>query len=148
MRWISSAQVWKVFFEVPAEDFLHLADFHQFGIRPTEQIAIGEVQTVARRFIIRLLGVGYFVALLRMVIALAYLVGNRMNEWTTGAISVILLFGTFIPSAYWWKTRSSGLSRLRRMVMQNVRFVFDERGVTADSELGVATVGWKSIEKI
>jgi hypothetical protein len=42
MRWISSDQIWKVFFEVPAEDYVHLADFHQYGICPTGQVAIGE----------------------------------------------------------------------------------------------------------
>lgn len=46
MRWIScSDQIWKVFFEVPAEDYVHLADFHQFGICPTEQVAIGRSRT-------------------------------------------------------------------------------------------------------
>lgn len=106
------------------------------------------VKTVARRFILRLLGVGYFFALLVMVVGLAHLVANRVNEWTTGAIAAILLIGIAIPLTLWWKTRSSGLSRLRRMSTPSVKFVFDDKGVTADSELGVATVGWKSIEKI
>jgi hypothetical protein len=106
------------------------------------------VKTVARRFILRMLGVGYFVALLAMIIWLVYLVTNRVNEWTTGAIAAILLLGTAIPTTVWWKTQANGLSRLRRMSTPRVKFVFDDKGITADSELGAATVGWKSIEKI
>jgi hypothetical protein len=114
----------------------------------TAEFTPATVKTVARRSIVRLLGVGYFVALLAMALALTYLVANRVNEWTTGAIAAVLLLGIAIPSTLWWKTRSSGLSRLRRMSTPSVKFIFDEKGITADSELGAATVGWKSIEKV
>jgi hypothetical protein len=114
----------------------------------TAEFTPATVKTVARRFILRLLGLGYFVALLAMAVAFAYLVVHRVNEWTTGACAAILLFGIFTPSTIWWVTRSAGLSRLRRMSTPSVKFVFDEKGITADSELGTATVGWKSIEKI
>lgn len=106
------------------------------------------VKTVARRFILRLLGVRYFVALLVMAAGLTQLVARGVNDWTTGAIAAILLLGVTVPLTLWWKTRSGGLSRLRRMSTPSVKFVFDENGVTADSDLGSATVGWKSIEKI
>jgi len=106
------------------------------------------VKTVVRRFILRLLGVGYFIALLVIALVLAYLAINRINELTTGAIAVVFLLGVFFPPVLWWKMESNGLSRLRRMSTPQVRFVFDDKGVTANSELGAGTVGWKSIEKI
>jgi hypothetical protein len=106
------------------------------------------VKTVARRFVLRFLGVGYFVALAIMTLAIFYLASRRVNEWTTGAIGAVLGMGILFPAFLWWKTERSGLDRLRRMSAPRVKFVFDDRGITADSELGVATVGWKSIEKI
>ncbi len=114
----------------------------------TAEFTPDTVKIVSRRFILRLLGTGYFVAVLVMTLGLAYLIFNRVNDWTTGAIAAILMFGIVMPSALWLKTRSGGLSRLRRMSTPSVKFIFDEKGVTAESELGAATVGWKSIEKI
>jgi YcxB-like protein len=106
------------------------------------------IKTVSRRFVLRLLGTRYFVALVIMAIFLSYLVLNRVNEWTTGAIAAVLGLGILFPFILWWKTERSGLARLHRMSTPNVKFVFDDHGVTTDSELGAATVGWKSIEKI
>ena len=106
------------------------------------------VKAVARRFVARLFGVVYFVTLPVMAAVLTCLIANRVNDWKTGVTATILLLGILIPSSLWWKTRSSGLSRLRRMSTPRVKFVFDEKGVTADSELGAATIRWKSIEKI
>jgi len=106
------------------------------------------VKTVARRFVLRVLGPSYFVALALAVAGFVYLVCNRVNEWTTGAIGVSLGLGILFPVVLWWKIERSGLGRLRRMSSPHVKFVFDDRGVTADSELGAATIGWKSIENI
>ena len=106
------------------------------------------VRAVARRFVLRSLGAGYFIALAIMVLALFLLAYQRVTDWTTGAIGAVLGMGILVPAILWWKTERSGLDRLRRMSAPQVKFVFDDRGVTADSELGAATVGWKSIEKI
>ena len=106
------------------------------------------VRTVARRFVVRLLGTGYFVAVAAMVVAFLYLATCGVNDWTTGAIGAVLGLGVLFPVVFWWKTERSGLCRLRRMSSPTVKFVFDDKGITVDSELGAATVGWKSIEKI
>ena len=41
-----------------------------------------------------------------------------------------------------------GLDRLRRMPKPQMRFIFDERGVTFDSDLGTSTMSWLSVENI
>ena len=106
------------------------------------------VKTVARRFVLRLLGTGYFVAVVVIAIALLYLAMRRENYWPTGAIGAVFVFSILFPVVLWWKTERSGLSRLRRMSSPTVKFLFDDKGITVDSELGEATVGWISIEKI
>jgi len=112
------------------------------------QFTSDTIKTVSRRFVLRLLGAGYFVALTIMAIALAYLTSCRVNDSTTGAIGAVLGMGVLFPAALWRKTERGGLKRLRRMTTPHVILIFDDKGVTADSELGAATVGWKSIEKI
>lgn len=106
------------------------------------------IKTVSRRFVLRFLGVGYFIALAVLIIFVGYLTLNKMNDWITGALSVVLAFGIVVPFALWWKTERTGLARLKQMDKPTVKFEFNDKGITADSELGKATVGWKSVEKI
>jgi len=106
------------------------------------------VKTVTRRFVIRWFGVEYFIAVAVVAAGFAYLAVNRVNEWTTGAAGAALALGTIFPIVFWKVIERNGLSRLRRMASPTVKMLFDDRGIMADSELGAATVGWKSIEKI
>jgi hypothetical protein len=106
------------------------------------------IKAVSRRFVLRFLGVGYFVAVAILIVFVVYLTLNQVNDWITGALSVVLAFGIIVPSALWWKTERTGLARLKQMDKPIVKFEFSDKGITVDSELGKATVGWKSVEKI
>jgi hypothetical protein len=106
------------------------------------------IKAVSRRFVMRYLGIVYFIIMAIATVAFLYEVFHGEKDWMIGAVGAIIGFGILFPLLLWWKTERGGLNRLRRMPSPLVKFIFDEKGIAIESDLGVGTLGWKSIEKI
>jgi len=119
------------------------------SIELTADITPGLIKTVSRRFTRRFLGMGYIFLIVLSVASILYeVLTNRANTWMTGSSGVLVGILVIFPIAMWRSIEHKGLDRLRRMPKPQMRFKFDERGVTFDSDLGTSTMSWLSVENI
>lgn len=119
------------------------------GMELSADITPEIIKAVSRRFVCRFLGKSYIFPVLLFIAFIFYMVWtSRANTWMTGTCGVFLVILVVFPLAMWRSVEKKGLDRFRRMPEPQMRFIFDERGVTFDSDLGTSTVSWLAIEKI
>jgi hypothetical protein len=103
------------------------------------------VKKSARGFVWRQLGVGYLIAVGILLLCLLCLIAIRDYGWLTGALGVIVGLCLIFPISMWRNLESERLSRLGQMEKPLVHFVFDEKGLSADSDLGSSSLTWKTV---
>jgi YcxB-like protein len=117
-------------------------------IEANAEITQALVKKSTRRFVWCQYGVGYLVAMGFVLLGfLSELVfGDR--EWLLGAFGVILGLGLIFPISMWRNLEIANLSLLEKMEKPWVHFVFDEKGIVTDSELGSSSLTWKTVTEV
>jgi len=106
------------------------------------------VKKSTQRFVWCQWGVGYLFAMGFVLLGFLceLVVGGR--EWLLGAFGVILGLGLIFPISMWRNLEIANLSLLEKMEKPWAHFVFDEKGIVKDSELGSYSLTWKTVTEV
>lgn len=106
------------------------------------------VRTAGRRFLVKFLGWKSLVAWLVMLACLGLVLASGEQGWLAGAVgALVVLMPIFVASAAVGYYRR-GRAALRKMKTPHVQWVFDDTGISVQSDLSTGSVPWPMLEKL
>lgn len=91
---------------------------------------------------------GLWLAELVVVIFLGWRLAYGHSSWIEGLIGAVVLLPPALVALIWSAHTRNSLGKLHRMRAPEARFVLDQRGIFASSDLGETLIPWDRITEV
>ena len=109
------------------------------------------VRDAVRAFVLRrcfLEQKGLWVAEIAVLVFLAWRLGQGHSGWLETLLAAVVLMPPVMVAMIWIAHSRNSLGKLHRMRAPEARFVLDQRGVFAASDLGETLIPWDRITEV
>jgi uncharacterized membrane protein (DUF485 family) len=114
----------------------------------TLKFSRGQFLRTVRSFILRKLGLAYFIALILLLAYFVFKLHSGDRSWVVGILGSIVCFGIIIPIAAMVGHIRIGLRKLAEMPDATATMTITDNGLVVRSGSGSSDIPWKAITEV